>query len=200
MNAVTPASSSQTGGTSGQTLRIQLQDAPSDLNRLARVLRPVVGEHGRLTLDLFKDVVTIDGADVGATAVLEALRAAEMPGTLILSDAQPRRQWPALVVAATFVVAAMLIDRSLQASHDFSAVTLEAIGQHPVIVRVLCGVAIATGITMALPNAWNGVRRRTVTVDAVAILMMASALGLGAWFTGASVAVLNLMWDTRARR
>lgn len=181
-------------------VRIQLRDMPSDVNRLAKVLRPVVGSDGQLSFDLFTDVLTVDDPHADPERILSALREAGIVASFVTPRPLARAYWPAIVVAAVFLVAAALIDRMLWNAHDAGAELLEANGQHPLVVRVLCGVAILTSLAIAAPGTWQAVRQRRFNGSLWFTIVTVSAVGFGAWFSASAVALVGVIWDSQRRR
>lgn len=181
-------------------IRIQLQGMPRDINVLATVLRPLMGVKGQLSFDLFKDILTVEDADAGSDEILKKLHESGISASLVASPTWGRAYWPALVVAAVFLGAAALVDRMLWNAHDISAEYLEANGQHPVIVRVLCGIAMVIGVALSAPAAWRGIRQRRLTSELWFTVVTAVAVTMGAWFSGAAIAMGGLLWNSRRRR
>lgn len=194
------SASSAASATSRRGVRIQLQDMPSDVNRLAKVLRPVVGSNGQLSFDLFTDVLTVDDPRADPQIILSTLRDAGIAASLVTPRPLARVYWPAIVVAVVFLVAAALVDRMLWNAHDAGAELLEANGQHPLIVRVLCGVAILTSLAIAAPGTWQAVCRRHGNGSLWFTIVTVSAVGFGAWFSASAVALVGVIWDSQRRR
>ena len=181
-------------------LRIQLGDMPRDINVLARILRPMMGAEGQLSFDLFNDILTIEGADAHSDEILKRLHESGISASLVVRRTWGRAYWPALVVAAAFLGAAALVDRLLWNAHDISAEYLEANGQHPVIVRVLCGIAMVIGVALSASGTWRGIRQRRLTSELWFTVVTAVAVTMGAWFSGAAIAMGILLWNSRRRR
>jgi Cd2+/Zn2+-exporting ATPase len=178
-------------------------DCAEEVTALKRELVPLVGDERRLGFDVLRGKMSVEvaGREVTPAQITAAVARAGLKAES-WQDAPQRTE-----AARPLLRAGLVAVSGLGTACGFVEQMLAASDVVTVWARVLYGCAIAAGLWLVLPKAWNSARRLRPDMNLLMVIAVLGAIAIGEWLEGATVAFLfalsNLLeaWSVgRARR
>ncbi len=200
-----------------QEFRIFGMDCAEEVTALKRELLPLVDDERLLAFDLLqgKLTVTLPRIDLSTQQIVQAVERAGLKAEPWIGRSQQSEGVTkgAVSLRAWFVVISGVVAALGFLVHSFSTGGMQpapAAGPSvlpPIFACLLYGVAIATGMWLVLPKAWNSARHFRPDMNLLMVIAVIGAIAIGEWLEAATVAFLfalsNLLesWSiSRARR
>ena len=200
--------------------RVLGMDCAEEVTALKRELVPLVGDEDRLAFDLLQGKMTVREGQpsVSAEQVLQGIQQAGLKAEPWVADSRPVTTSKNLAssLRAWLVGASGLATALGLASHVALTGSLStafgggggiAHSAPPLLSCVLYGIAVASGVCLVLPKAWNSARHLRPDMNLLMVIAVCGAVLIGEWLEAATVAFLFALsilleaWSiSRARR
>jgi len=207
-------------GINSMQFRVLGMDCAEEVTALKRELVPLVGDEDRLAFDLLQGKMTVREGQpsVSAEQVLQGIQQAGLKAEPWVADSRPVTTSKNLAssLRAWLVGASGLATALGLASHVALTGSLStafgggggiAHSAPPLLSCVLYGIAVASGVCLVLPKAWNSARHLRPDMNLLMVIAVCGAVLIGEWLEAATVAFLFALsilleaWSiSRARR
>lgn len=200
--------------------RIRGMDCAEEVDTLKRALGPLVGGEHRLTFDLLRGKMAVEGTSVAAADIVRAVNKAGMKAEPWVETAKTRRKrdgkvWfrdgraMVTILSGVLTLAGFVLHAILRGGFA-DALGSEGLGQThdvPLPARLVYLTAVAVGGWFVAPKALLAVRRLRPDMNLLMTIAVIGAVIIGEWFEAALVAFLFALslaleaWSVgRARR
>lgn len=182
--------------------RVRGLDCAEEVAVLKREIGPLVGGEANLSFDILNGIMIVRSSEpIQPENIIAAIQRTGMRAMTLLEDRDPqsehgfwyRRGRLLLTCNSGLFVALGFIVHSIVAGGVASALGIEGPGQKiplPILVKVLYAIGILSGAWQVLPKAWFALRRIRPDMNALMMVAIAGAVGIGDWLEAATVAFL----------
>ena len=200
--------------------RIRGMDCAEEVDTLKRELGPLVGGESRLTFDLLRGKMAVQGSPVAAADIVRAVNKAGMQAEPWIESARTKRKregkvWfrdgraMVTILSGVMTLAGFVLHAILRGGFS-EALGSEGLGQAhdvPLAARLVYLTAVVVGGWYVAPKALLAVRRLRPDMNLLMTIAVIGAVIIGEWFEAALVAFLFALslaleaWSVgRARR
>ncbi len=191
------------GTNSPLQFRVLGMDCAEEVTALKRELVPLVGNEERLAFDLLQGKMTVKPGQpaVSADQVLKGIQQAGLKAEPWVADSRPvttsknlassLRAW--LVGASGLATVLGLVSHAAltgSLSNAFGGGGGATHSAPPLLSCVLYGIAVASGVWLVLPKAWNSARHFRPDMNLLMVIAVCGAVLIGEWLEAATVAFL----------